>query len=314
MNLQSRIVFHHVARAGGFEAARPALNGLEVSGVRKHVRALERELGVALFHRQPFRLTPEGRTLYEQDRPHLEALGLGAELFRRRARPRLRAGLTGSAAKMFLLPAIQDWLHQPGREPIESRLSTFRELRPALENRELDLLVTALDGPPPEGFALHTLARFSLVLLVPESSPVETADALWARPDAAGLLVTPEPEDPVTLAFERGLARGDLSWPSRLTCDSPASVVRLVAAGLGIGLALSAESLPPAARPSGNRTLRLSGHPTHRSRTPGIRELALPGFDPVSIVALWRLQDNFRLKAPLTMLKAHCAERGAWSS
>lgn len=307
MNLQNRIVFHHVARAGGIEAARPSLAGLEASGLRRHLRTLEDELGQQLFHRQPFCLTPAGRILYEHDRPHLEALLGASDHLRRKTQPRLRAGVTGSATKLFLLPAVHAWLSDPGRDAIECRFGTFRELRPALEIGELDLLVTALDGPAPAGFDSRVLGTFAQVLIVPDHSPLRSAETLWTQPRSRPTLITPDPNDPVSLAFERGLRLGGLEWPARLACDSPAAIVQLIVGGLGYGLSLAAEGLPvlrKAGRQKPSPVPSPAGPPPRfHPRQRGIRELPLVGFDPVPIVALWRPEDTRRLQEPLCLLK-----------
>jgi DNA-binding transcriptional LysR family regulator len=372
VNLQSRIVFHHVARAGSFAGGAATLPfALSEAAVRKHIRQLEAELGVALCRRQPFGLTPEGRMLSEHDRPHLQALAQ-ASLRLGRWTPRLRAGVTGSAAKRFLLPALHTWLRGKGRETVETRTGTLSHLLPALQSGELDLLITARDGRTPEGYASHTLATFPLVLVVPAASPLQSAGELWARPVIEDLLIAPEPNDPVTLAFERGLARGGLTWEARFTHDCPSAVVRLVADGLGFGLALAAEPVPrsrttdgglrkpedrsaggaedqmigmidPRGEPlreaqgpepvaglkvlseiagvAGTTSRSLDANRTSEARSaqtsvlsrtpsgsspssaPGCRELPLSGFEPVPIVALWRLEDNLRLKEPLRLLR-----------
>lgn len=294
MNPQGRIIFHHVVRQGGFAAAARALPyGIGEAAVRKHFRALEQEMGAVLCHRQPFRLTPEGRKLYEHDRPHIEALAPGAFRLRSRGDPKLLAGVTGSAAKHFLIPAVRIWLGGKPRGAIETRTGSLSQLLPKLQSGELDLLITALDGDPPGGFASHLLATFPLVLLAPFDSPLQSAEELWLRKTIEEPLISPEAEDPVALAFERGLQRGGIGWPTRLTHDSPAEVMRLVTAGLGLGLSL-------AARPQESDRRQAT---TADNAAPGIRELRLPGFDPVRIVTLWRPEDSRRLQEPLRLLR-----------
>jgi DNA-binding transcriptional LysR family regulator len=307
MNLPTRLVFHHVARAGGFEAARPALGGLEVSGLRRYVRILERELGVTLLHRQPFRLTPAGRILYEYDRPHLEALLRASDHLSRKTSPRLRVGVTGSATKLFLLPAVAAWLADPAHDPIECRFGSFRELRPVLATGELDLLVTALDGPPPPEYDALPLAAFRQVLIVPADWPLASATDLWRDRRPPGLLIAPEADDPVTVAFDRGLRRGEIEWPARLTCDSPATLLQLVANRLGYGLSLAAA---PVGRPSPRAVVLpakrgVGPAAAHRpgSTAGGIKVLPLAGFDTVAITALWRPDDTRRLLEPLRLLR-----------
>ncbi len=334
LNLQSRIVFQNVACAGGFEAARPLLQGLDLSAARKHVRTLEQELGTLLYQRRIFRLTLAGQILYDYDRPLLEKLLNVGRHLRRKTSPRLTVGVTGNAAKTFLVGPLHAWLSDPEREPVDCRFGSLRELRPALETGELDLLVTALDGPRPAGFASHTLATFPLVLIVPEDNALGSAAELWLRPKLTERLIAPGPDDPVSLAFERGLARGGLSWPTRVICDSPPTMIQLVASGLGFGLTLAASAcenptvgdggqkaddrmrksenkpqktgrrLSDSAPPSANSDLPSSiAQPPSPHPNRGIRELPLAGFATVPIVALWRPQDSTRLKEPLRLMR-----------
>lgn len=302
--LQGRITFQHVARHGSFAAATRAMPyGISEGAVRKQIRALEREMGVALFHRQPFKLTADGRYLYEHDRPHFEALSQGGLRLRQRAHPKLRAGITGSAAKRFLLPAVRTWVQDHGREAIATRSGQLQQLIPALQTGELDLLVTAQNGEAPQGLSCHLLATFALVLLAPMDSPLRSSDELWTQKPIREPLIAPGPEDPVTQIFERGLGRGGLTWRARLTHDSPAEVVRLVAAGLGLGLALAAEpiktSVPEPERRGRRRPPLPSAAPL---LDPGIRVLPLAGFDPVPVVALWHPAETHRLREPLALM------------
>lgn len=344
-NLPSRLVFQHVVRLGSFsQAAELGELGLSEAAIRKHVRNLEQELGVRLLERKPLRVTPTGRILYEYDRPLLAKLLRAADHLERKVSPKLTVGVTGSAAKLFLLGPVSAWLYDPGREPIDCRFGSLHELRPDLESGELDLLITALDGPAPVGFAQHIMARFPLVLILPANDRLGSAAELWADRRPAPHLIAPEADDPVTQVFRAGLERGGITWPTRLTCDSPASMVQLVLFGLGYGLSLAAE--PCSARGAKNEkepprqsTRLASGRPRvglarragrdgsnevkssrSRSQSPisdlpsagaaqsaafrGIREIPLPGFDAVPIVALWRPEDSTRLKAPLRLIRA----------
>jgi DNA-binding transcriptional LysR family regulator len=333
MNLQTRLVFHEVARHRSFAAAALALpRQITEAAVRKQIRLLEQELHTTLLLRDPVSLTPQGRALYEHNHPLIEKLLHDAQHLRHRSGPRLRPGVTGSAIKLFLVPPVESWLSQPTRMPIDCRFGSFRELRPALEAGDLDLLVTPLDGPVPTGFASHTLAVFPQVLIVPPDCPYVSAAELWTGGKIGRQLIAPGKEDPVTLAFDRGLARGGLTWSARLTCDNPATVLQLVLAGLGYGLSLAAAPCrDPRAEDRGQKTEvrdqgAASGCPSPRSGNPtsvlersalgvgrsafaasaavrGIRELPLAGFDPIPIVALWRPEDSTRLKEPLRCLR-----------
>jgi DNA-binding transcriptional LysR family regulator len=317
--IQRRIVFQQVIQAGGLEAARRHLGGLDPSGIRRHLYALEEEFGTTLYERHTFALTPAGRALFDYDRPLLEKLLQAKAHLDRKLSPRLTAGLAHSAAKRFLLGPVRTWLEDPACPPIDCRFGSLAQLRPLLESGELDLLITASAGDEPAGFASRVLAKFPLVLIVPANDLLLSDQSLWDQRRISLPLIAPEADDPVRLVFARGLRRGGHTWPARLICDSPASMVELVVAGLGYGLSLAAEPVPPSAtivpartsrRPAGKAAARLAAsqpaakgaHPLDRTHARGIREVPLRGFDPVEIVALWRPEDSLRLQKPLALL------------
>src|ERR1041385_2776479 len=70
MNVHHLELFYYVARHGGItEAVRNIPYGIQQPAVSGQVAQLEQFLGVTLFHRRPFALTPEGEKLFQFVQP-----------------------------------------------------------------------------------------------------------------------------------------------------------------------------------------------------------------------------------------------------
>ena len=66
MNIHHLELFYYVARHGGItEAVRNIPYGIQQPAVSGQVAQLEEYLGVTLFQRRPFAVTPAGRKLYQ---------------------------------------------------------------------------------------------------------------------------------------------------------------------------------------------------------------------------------------------------------
>ena len=66
MNIHHLELFYHVARCGGISAAARGMSyGIQQPAISHQVGLLEKDLGVTLFERRPFALTPAGRSLYD---------------------------------------------------------------------------------------------------------------------------------------------------------------------------------------------------------------------------------------------------------
>src|SRR5688572_7470147 len=106
MNIHHLELFYHVARHGGISAAvRQMTYSIQQPAVSSQIRQLESHLGVRLFERQPFQLTPEGEKLIAFAGPFFDQIdAVGASLH-----SRARAQLRISASELVLrdhMPAV----------------------------------------------------------------------------------------------------------------------------------------------------------------------------------------------------------------
>ncbi len=145
--LQQFIAFSETAKHGGFAAA-ARQQGVAPSTLAKAVSRLERELGVALFHRttRQVRLTPDGERLYQRCRRVLaEVEELQTEAIGARASPAgiLRINLPVYYGKRFVLPLLAELARQHPALQFDIRFSDrFADL--VLDNLDFVVRIGAL--------------------------------------------------------------------------------------------------------------------------------------------------------------------------
>lgn len=289
LNIHHLELFYHVARAGGISRAVKRIPyGIQQPAVSGQIAALEREVGVRLFERSPFKLTPAGVDLFDFVEPFFGGLGEMEAKLRERSAPVLRVGAAELALR-FHLPAVLQRLR--AREPrlrLTLRSGFQAEFEAWLTDRSIDLAVTPLDRRPPRGLRSAPLVRVPLVLQVPKKSRLKSADELWrSREIAEPLIALPETES-VVRRFRTGLQRRAVRWPTAIEASSLESITAYVAGGGGVGLNVG---LPEV------------------TKHPKVRVLPLDGFEPLEIAALWRGTPGPQVEALLTEARAYVRER-----
>ncbi len=288
MNIHHLELFYYVARHGGItEAVRNIPYGIQQPAVSGQVAQLEQYLGVVLFQRRPFELTPPGEKLYKFIQPFFSNLDqLACDLQGGQTR-QMRIG----ASTLVLRDHLPDFLNKIRKKFPGLKLTLREGYQPDLErwlqNEELDLAVTLIEKRSSPGIHTEALIKVPIVLLVPKDSPVTSPDQLWKRDRIdEPLICLPEPEA-ICRNFQRGLEKLGVDWFPSMEVSSIDLIQTYVAGGFGIGVSVLAPKSPA---------------------SPLVRVLPLPNpdFPPVVVGALWRgkisplLQvflDELRLKA-----------------
>jgi|SRR5271166_1422518 len=289
MNIHHLELFYYVARHGGISrAVRKMPYGIQQPAVSSQILQLEEGLGVRLFERSPFRLTREGRRLFEFVQPFFGDLDEMEQQLRKQSAPLLRIGASELALRDYL-PVVIGRLRLLEPSLRLSLRSGFQaELEEWLLDREIDLAITPLQGKPPAGIRSLRLLQLPLVLLVPKKSRIRSAAALLSsRMVEEPLICLPESEV-MTLNFRRGLQRRRVDWPQSIEASSMDLVTRYVANGYGLGLSVNAAEVV---------------------RHPSVRVLPLDGFDPVEIVVLWKDESTSLLPAFLEEAQRYVAQQ-----
>lgn len=255
MELRQLITFEAVARHGGFTRAAEQLH-LAQSAVSAQIRALETELGTALFARTTRRvaLTQAGELLLARTHRVLAELD-GARSDLADLATVLRGRVTiGASAVLggYDLPAALAGFHQrfPG-VAVSLRSGLIAQLVQSLDDGGADLVAGPVHDDLPSRYTAHRVATEGLVLALPPGH----RDAV-ARP-GAGLAPLPlaglRDEAFICLSAESGLrhilddaaAAAGFTPRVRFETHSAAGIRGLVAAGLGVALMAASAARGP---------------------------------------------------------------------
>lgn len=271
MNIHHVELFYYVAKHEGIVVAcRHIPYGIQQPAVSAQVAALEEDLGVRLFERRPFQLTPAGRTLYEFIAPFFGRLG------------EVEDAVRGKLTRVVRLAGLSEVM----REHVPALVVHFRREYPDLKltlqeidqrgaerliaQGEADLAITVLESRLPPGFRSIVLARVPLCLIVPSDSPFRTAAAAikaGARGDLA--LVSLPPHEMLPRLFQRELTRRGVVWRTSIETSSQSLVSIYTRNGMGAGLSVRTPDVENDSR---------------------LRLLPLAGYPPLPIGAFWRGQ------------------------
>ena len=277
MNIHHLELFYYVARHGGItEAVRNIPYGIQQPAVSGQVAQLEEYLGLTLFQRRPFALTPPGEKLYQFIQPFFANLDLMAgELQGGKAR-QIRIGASTIVLRDHLPDVFQNIRKRFPNLKISLREGYPQDFENLLQKEELDLAVTAIEKKPASGLHSVALAELPLVLLVPKSSRVTAAEQLWQRDKIEEPLICLPAAEAICKNFQQGLTRLGVDWFPSIEVSSLDLIETYVANGFGIGVSVQV----PRAKLS-----------------PNVRAVPLPDFAPVVLGALWRGKTSALLQA-----------------
>jgi DNA-binding transcriptional LysR family regulator len=267
MNIHHLELFYHVARHGGISAAvRHMPYSIQQPAMSSQIRQLETHLGVRLFERQPFQLTPEGEKLIAFAAPFFDQVDAVGASLHARARVQLRISASELVLRNHMPAVIQRVKRKHPGLRLVMRDGPPTQVEGLLRGGEVDLAVSlGLPVRPGSGLQALRIMQLPLVLLVHRSSRLKSADELWRRHSIDEPLVSsvPAPEN----VFQEGLRRRGITWLPAIEATSLELVTWYVANGHGIGVNLA---LPELVR--------------HRD----VRVLPLEDFGAVAVNALWR--------------------------
>ncbi len=285
MNIHHLELFYYVARHGGItEAVRNIPYGIQQPAVSGQVAQLEEYLGVVLFQRRPFTLTPAGEKLYKFISPFFSNLGVIAGELQGGQPRQIRIGASTIVLRDHLPEFFRNVRKKYPHLKIALREGYQAELEGLLQREELDLAVTLIEKKSAPGIHSLSLLELPLALLVEKGSELQSAAELWRRDKIEQPLICLPEAEAICKHFQQGLSRLGVDWFTGIEVSSIDLIETYVASGFGIGLSV----LLPKAEVS-----------------PNIRLLPLPttDFAPVAIGALWRGKTSALLQAFLDELQ-----------
>ena len=260
MNIHHLELFYYVARHGGIsEAVRKIPYGIQQPAVSGQVLQLEEFLGITLFQRRPFALTPPGEELYKFIQPFFDNLESMTGKLRGEATQHVRIGASEIVLRDHLPTPLENVRKKFPNLKVTLRTGYQPQLESWVQKQELDLAVTVLEGRPPAGVNAMPMLKLPLLLLVEKSSRIRSAEELWQRDKIDETLICLQANEAILKNFQQGLARLEVDWFPRIEVGSLMLVEPYVANGYGIGVSV--------------RVPKASG-------CPNVRALPLPNFAP----------------------------------
>ncbi len=268
MNVHHLELFYYVAKHGGIsEAVRNIPYGIQQPAVSGQIIQLEEFLGMTLFRRRPFELTPTGLELFNFIQPFFGNLNSVTAKLQGGTAHQIRIGASEIVLRDHL-PALIEIVRKKFpqlkltlREAYQPQLETW------LDKREIDLALTLLQEKSPPGIHHLALLTLPLILLVNKSSTVKSADELWKKDRIDEPLICLPANEAIPKNFQRCLATRGIDWFPSFDVTSINLIESYVAGGYGIGLSIA---IPRGRLP------------------PNVRAIPLPEFEPVTFGILWR--------------------------
>lgn len=268
MNIHHLELFYYVAKHGGIsEAVRNMPYGIQQPAISGQIIQLEESLGVTLFHRRPFALTPPGKELYEFIKPFFENLTSMAEKIRGGVSQHLRIAASETVLRNFLPDMLQELRGKFPKLKVTLREGYFPQVVTWLLQNDIDLSIGLIGGKPPPGVNAMPLLKLPLVLLVPKANKLESAEELWRRDRIEESLITVPSNELIRRAFQEGLSKRNVDWLGGIEVSSVEMVQTYVASGYGFGV-----------------TVHVSKLKLH----PKVRAVPLEGFEELTFGMLWQ--------------------------
>src|SRR5258707_4259485 len=213
MNIHHLELFYYVARHGGImEAVRKIPYGIQQPAVSGQVAQLEEYLGVTLFQRRPFALTPKGEKLFAFIQPFFSSLdSVAVELQEGKTR-QIRIGASTIVLRDHLPALFENVRKKFPNLKIAMREGYQADLESMLEKGEIDLAVTLIEKKSAPGIHSAALIELPLVLLVAKNSRITAARQLWAEDKIPEPLICMPNAEAICKYFRQGLDRLGVDW------------------------------------------------------------------------------------------------------
>jgi DNA-binding transcriptional LysR family regulator len=288
VNVHHLELFYYVARHGGImPAVRNIPYGIQQPAVSSQIAQLEEFLGVTLFQRRPFVLTPAGEKLYEFIAPFFSNLDKIAGEFQGGQARHLRIGASTIVLRDHLPKLLQSLRKKNSGLKVSLREGYPHQLEALLQKDEVDLVITLIEPKPPAGLHSLVLLKLPIVLLVEKNSRIASAEELWQRDKIDETLISLPAGETLSKSFQSRLAVLGVDWFPSIEASSVDLIETYVANGLGIGLSVAVPQKP---------------------LSPRVRALPLVDFPPVLIGVLWRGKTTALFETFLEEAKARARE------
>ena len=173
----------------------------------------------------------------------------------------MRIGASPIVFRDYLPPVLEAVQRQFPRLNMILRAVNQPELIEAIEQDELDLVISLIPDKLSPAVRTVDLLQLELVLLVAKSSRIKSAKELWADKRIAEPLITLKPNELICQVFQQMLTNLGVRWMPKIEMDSLDLIEKYVETGFGVGLSVR---VPQKKFPSTIRVLELPDFPSLR--------------------------------------------------
>ncbi len=263
MNIHHLELFYFVAKYEGITAAvRKMPYGIQQPAVSGQILQLERELGVKLFNRRPFALTPAGDELYDFVYPFFSQLGDVEDRLKGEEGSHLRIAASRSAMRNHLPDLLAEVRTKRPSARFSLREVELTELKGLLHSQQVDLAISIICERITEGLQVVELLKIPLVVLVPEEWKVRGLSDLLVKDGNTGRKVARHPlvglpsGDILGRIFLDSFEERGVDLLPSMEVDSVELIEDYVLRGFGMGMGIE---IPGRLPPEGLRVIRLKG-------------------------------------------------------
>lgn len=258
MNPHHLELFYFVAKYEGItEAVRKMPYGIQQPAVSGQILQLESNLGVKLFRRRPFVLTPAGQELYDFIEPFFSNLDRVAEKLKGEESQHLRLAANAAALAHHLPNVLQQLRSEHPNLRLTLQELTASEVEVALHKQEADAAISVLNQRPLNGIKATRLLDLPLLLLAPTNCQAEKFKDITGKAVGGHLhepLIALPSQEAASRVFQKGLTNLGLTWEPTMEVSEISVIERYVTSGFGFGIAVD---IPGVQWPDSIRLIRL---------------------------------------------------------
>ncbi|MEM7699335.1 MAG: LysR family transcriptional regulator [Verrucomicrobiota bacterium] len=258
MNVHHLELFYFVAKYEGItEAVRKMPYGIQQPAVSGQILQLERFLGVKLFHRRPFALTPSGDELYDFIYPFFSRLDQMTERLRGEESHHLRLAASAATLTHHLPFVLQALRQEYPTLRLTLRETPDRDLESVLRKREADLAIAIVRKNLIPGIKSSKLIDLPLAVFAPKNSDVETFRDLVRKAEGGQIcepLIQLPKHEAVAKLFQKGLTSKGLRWETAMEVSDTTLILKYVENGFGYGATVD---IPGVTWPESVRKIRV---------------------------------------------------------
>ena len=243
MNVHHLELFYYVAKYEGITAAvRKMPYGIQQPAVSGQILQLEKSLGVKLFNRRPFALTPAGEEMYDYLYPFFSKMAQMEAQLKGEERNTLRLAASAMVLKTHL-PIVLGVMKRENPD-LKLQLSHVgpAQLIKMVQDEEVDLAISAVTGELADPLKMEVLLEIPMVLLVPKGYEEESFTDLLERDEydqgyqLKYPLVGMEDEELIMKAFRQMMRRQGAEWESSVQVSALDVIQEYVVQGFGVGI------------------------------------------------------------------------------